>query len=105
MTEHSYPVDLSIDAARAACAAYDAVALLGDDAPGPAFALADPRTHHEAYAVRAALPHVLRDELARLVRDAFGDDYDGSDYHYALESLRDGVVSRLEELERYLETT
>lgn len=106
MTEPTYPVDLSADAAHAACSAYGhALVNLVEHQPGdPSYRLADPATHVEAHAVRAALPYALRDELARLVHDAFGDDYDGSDYHYALEALRDGVIGRLEELERYVET-
>lgn len=104
MTTPSYPVDLSAEAARAACDAYALLSVPDPHRTDPDYRLTDPATHLEAHVVRAALPYVLRDELARLVHDAFGDDYDGSDYHYALEALRDGVVGRLEELDHFVET-
>lgn len=105
MTGPSYPVDLSADAAHAACSAYGrALVDLVEHRPGdPGYRLADPATHVEAHAVRAALPYVLRDELARLLDAAFPDD--DVDYHYGLEELREGVQRRHAELDRYLELT
>lgn len=103
MTEPTYPVDLSADAAHAACSAYGhaLVHLEGHELNDPGYRLADPATHVEAHAVRAALPYALRDELARLLDAAFPDD--DVDYHYGLEELREGVQRRHAELDRYLE--
>lgn len=102
MTDPSYPVDASSEAQRVCCDAYDAARR--DELRARIVVPDNLTSHAEVRALVATLPYVVRDELGRLIHDAFGDDYDDSDYHRVLESLRDAVVSRYEELDRYVET-
>lgn len=102
MTTPSYPVDLSAEAARAACDAYALLSVPDPHRTDPGYRLTDPATHLEAHVVRAALPYVLRDELVGMLAESFPSD--DVDWHYALEHLHELVTRRLADVRRYLET-